>query len=66
VIKKAAPISASKANLTKVKALRPKALDDLSDIAGIGSLVPRSRITFAANPKNIAYFSRGLFLLSIP
>src|SRR5262245_59083800 len=47
VIKKATPISAIKANLTNVKALRPKTLDDLNDIAGIGSLVPRSRITFA-------------------
>ena len=35
VIKKATPISAINANLTKVKALRPKALDDLNDIAGI-------------------------------
>jgi hypothetical protein len=46
VIKKATPISASKTNLAKVKALRPKALDDLNDTAGIGSLVSHTLLSF--------------------
>jgi hypothetical protein len=65
VIKKVTPISAIKANLTKVKALRPKALDDLNDTAGIGSLVPRSRISFLTSLAIVTCISRVVCLCSV-